>query len=163
MSDLELLFLVLVVIYGWECGCWVRRGSVVLRTWFGWHWRLAHPGEVFGNQRGGVILAHPLPPLGTVLTGNQYPLSLSPEAALAYVAPSINPGWRPAQTGKLVRFDDVREVQARGRAILVNGEVLLKGRVADLRRAVGPALAQAKGPGPGEAGERHRGNTGREP
>ena len=82
MSDLELLFLVLVVIYGWECACWVRRGSVALRTWFGRRWRLAHPGELLGNQRGGFVFAPPLPPLGTVLTGNQYPLSLSAEAAL---------------------------------------------------------------------------------
>jgi hypothetical protein len=126
MSDLELLFLVLAVVYGWECACWVRRGSVALRTWFGRRWRLAHPGELLGNQRGGFVFAPPLPPLGTVLTGNQYPLSLSAEAALAYVAPNINPGWRPAQTGKLVRLDDIRDVRVRGRAVVVNGEVLLK-------------------------------------
>ena len=126
MTELELLFLVLAVIYGWECTCWVRRGSVVLRTWLGRRWRLAHPGEVLGNQRGGLVFAHPLPPLGTVLIGNQLPLSLSPEAALAYMAPSINPGWRPAQTGRLVRFDDLREVQASGKAVLVDGKVLLK-------------------------------------
>ena len=126
MSDVELLFLVLGVIYGWECACWVRRGSVVARTWLGRQWRLAHPSELLGNQRGGFVFAPPLPPLGTLLTGSQYPLSLSPEAVLAYVAPSINPGWRPAQTGRFVRFEDIREVKTRGRTILINGEELLK-------------------------------------
>jgi hypothetical protein len=99
---------------------------VVLRTRLGRQWRLAHPSELAGNQRGGLVLAHPLPPLGTVLTGNQYPLSLSPDAALAYVAPSVNPGWRPPQTARLVRFGDVRNVATRGRSILVNGDVLLR-------------------------------------
>ena len=126
MSELELLFVVLVVIYGCECACWLRRGSVAFRTWSGRRWRLAHPGEVLGNQRGGLVFAHPLPPLGTLLTGNQYPLSLSPEAVLAYVAPSINPGWRPAQTEQLVRLDHIRSVEASGRAVRVNGKVLLK-------------------------------------
>ena len=126
MSELELLFVVLVLIYGCECACWVRRGSVAFRTWSGRRWRLAHPGELLGNQRGGLVFAHPLPPLGTLLTGNQYPLSLSPDAVLAYVAPSINPGWRPVQTEQIVRLDDIRSVEAHAREVRVNGKLLLK-------------------------------------
>ncbi len=126
MSDLELLFLVLAVVYAWECAPWLRRGSVAFRTWFGRRWRPVHPGTLLGNQRGGLVFAHPLPPLGSVLIGNQFPLSLSPEALLAYVAPSVNPGGRPEQTGRLVRFEDIRTVEARGKKVRVNGEVLLK-------------------------------------
>jgi hypothetical protein len=126
VSELELLFLVLAVIYGWECACWLRRGSVAFRTWFGRRWRPVHPGALLGNQRGGFIFAQPLPPLGTLLTGNQFPLSLSPEAVLAYVAPTVNPGWRPAQTEALFRFDDIRKVEARGKQVRVNGELLLR-------------------------------------
>ena len=33
MSELDLLFLVLAVLYGWECSWWVPRGSVAFRTW----------------------------------------------------------------------------------------------------------------------------------
>jgi len=126
VSEPELLFLVLAVIYGWECACWLRRGSVAFRTWFGRRWRPAHPGTLLGNQRGGLIFAHPLPPLGRLLTGHQFPLSLSPEAVLAYVAPSVNPGWRPGQTGALFRWDDIRSVEASGKKVRVNGEVLLR-------------------------------------
>src|SRR5947207_2248378 len=100
MSDLELLFLVLVFIYGLECACWLRSGSVAFLTWFGRRWRAVHPGAIVGNQRGGFIFAPPLPPLGTLLAGSQFPLSLSPETVLAYVAPSVNPGGRPVQTEK---------------------------------------------------------------
>ncbi len=94
-------------------------------TWLGRHWRLAHPGAILGNQRGGLLLAPPLPPLGTLLTGNQYPLSLSPQALLAFVAPSVNPGMRPAQTGELVGWEEVRSVKARGKQVRVNGRRLL--------------------------------------
>ncbi|HWX21288.1 MAG TPA: hypothetical protein VN578_15415 [Candidatus Binatia bacterium] len=126
MSELDLLFLVLAVLYGWECSWWVPRGSVAFRTWLGRRWRSAQPGDLLGNQRGGLVFAHPLPPLGTLLVANQFPLSLSPEALLAFVAPSINPGGRPAQTGKLFRFEDIRTIEARARTVQINGEPLLK-------------------------------------
>jgi len=126
MSDLELLFLVLALIYLWECACWLPRGSAAFRTWLGRHWRAAHPGGLLGNQRGGLIFAHPLPPLGTLLVATQFPLSLSSEAVLGYVASSINPGARPAQTGKFFRFDDIRTVAVAGKNVRVNGQVLLR-------------------------------------
>src|SRR5207249_2715145 len=85
MSDLELLFLILALIYGWECACWLPRGSVAFRTWFGKRWRLVNPGMLLGNQNGGFVFAHPLPPLGTILAATQFPLSLSPEAVLVHV------------------------------------------------------------------------------
>jgi len=125
MSDLELLFLVLVLIYGLECAGWVRRGSVVFLSWLGRQWRVAHPGALLGNQRGGFIFAPPLPPLGTLLAGHQFPLSFSPETVLAYVATSVNPGWRPVQTEKLFRFADIRGIEVSGKRVRVNGEVLL--------------------------------------
>jgi hypothetical protein len=124
MSDLELLFLVLAALYAWECTGWLRRGSVAFVTWLSGHWRVRQPGSLLGNQRGGLIFLPPLPPLGGILTGTQLPLSISPDAVLAFVSSSINPGWRPPQTGKLFRFDEIRTVEARGKNVLVNGGVL---------------------------------------
>jgi len=126
MSDLEVLFLVLALIYGWECLCWVRRGAVAFLARFSRDWQMAHPGALFGNQHGGFTLAYPLPPLGSVLLGNQLPLSLSTDVALAWVSTSVNPSGRPAQSGKSVRFDDMRDVQANGKKVQINGEVFLK-------------------------------------
>jgi hypothetical protein len=124
MSDLQLLFLVLALLYGWECACWVRRGSVAFKTWLGQTWRLAQPGTLFGNQRGGFIFAAPLPPLGTFFAANQFPLSLSPDGVLAYVATSVNREWRPAQSGKFLPFDTIREVWSKGRKVIARDEVL---------------------------------------
>jgi hypothetical protein len=126
MSDLEVLFLVLALIYGWECLGWVRRGAVVFRTRFGRRWKPVHPGALLGNQEGGIIFTHPLPPLGVVLSGNQFPLSLSPDGVLAHVASSINPGWRPPQSGRFIRFEEIKAVEARAKQVRVNGELLLK-------------------------------------
>lgn len=125
MSDLQLLFAVLAGLYGWECACWLRRGSIAFTTWLGRTWRPAHPGSLVGNQRGGFVLAAPLPPLGTLLTATPFPLSLSPEAALAFVSTNINPGWRANQSGRLTAWDALREVRVDGRKVVVNGEVWL--------------------------------------
>jgi len=126
MTELQLLFLIFTLIYLWECVCWINRGSVGFLTWFGRRWRVAHPASLIGNQSGGFVWTHPLPPLGTILVGNQYPLSISPDAVLAYVAPSANPGSRPTQSAKLFKFDDVRKIEALGKKVCINGEVLLK-------------------------------------
>ena len=49
MTDIELLFMVLALVYGWECTCWVRRGSVLFVTWFGARWRIRNPGTLLGS------------------------------------------------------------------------------------------------------------------
>ena len=65
MNDVQLLFVVLACLYGWECACWVRRGGLAFVTWLGRHWSAQQPGALVGNQRGGFIFVPPLPPLGT--------------------------------------------------------------------------------------------------
>lgn len=126
MTELQLLLLIFTLIYFWECVCWIYRGSVAFSTWFGRRWRASHPASLVGNQSGGFVLAHPLPPLGTILVGNQSPLSISADAVLAYVAPCVNPGARPTQSAKLFKFDDIRKVEALGKKVRINGELLLK-------------------------------------
>src|SRR5689334_14361786 len=126
MTELQLLLLIFALIYLWECVCWINRGSVAFLTWFGRRWRASHPASLIGNQSGGFVFAHPLPPLGTILVGNQYPLSVSPDAVLPYVAPSVNPGSRPPQSAKLFKFGDIRKVEAVGKKVRINDELLLK-------------------------------------
>lgn len=126
MNELELLFLVLAVVYLWECICWLRRGTVAFLDFWGRSCRPAHPAALMGNQAGGIILANPLPPLGCILTSSQLPLSISPDGVFSYVAQCINPGWRPAQTGKYFPFDAVQKVEAAGKQVRVNGELLVK-------------------------------------
>lgn len=125
MSDVQLLFIVLAVLYGWECACWIRRGGLVFITWFGRKWREEQPGALIGNQRGGFVFAPPLPPLGTILTARPLPLSVSSEGILAYVSTHVNVGWRPAQSGKFIAFDSLKEVLTDGKKLFLNGELWL--------------------------------------
>lgn len=134
MSDLQLLFLVLVLFYGWECACWLRRGSVAIRTWLGRRWQMAQPGTLLGNQRGGFLFAAPLPPLGTLFTASQFPLSLSPDAVLVYVATTMNRDWRPTQSAVFLPFDALRDVWAKGKKVIARGELLWSAPTLSLAR-----------------------------
>jgi hypothetical protein len=126
MSDLEALVLVLAVVYFWECVHWFRRGTVAFLTRFGRHWRLAHPAALIGNQAGGFVLANPFPPLGTLLAGSQWPLSISADGVFSYVAQCVNPGWRPTQAARYFRFEAIKTVEASGKQVRINRELLLK-------------------------------------
>lgn len=133
MTDLELLFLVLGIIYVWECAFWARRGSVQVRTWWGKRWRLVAPSMWLGNQTGAIVLAQPLPPLGTLLCCNPWPLSISSEAVLAYVPPPVQTSKRSAQSGEFFRFEDIHTIEARGKKAVLNGALFLE--------AASPSLA----------------------
>lgn len=153
MSDVQWLFVVLAGLYGWECAGWLRRGTVAFVNWFGRHWRLQHPGALAGNQRGGFILAPVLPPLGTVFVAGQFPLSLSPEGLLAFVATNIHPGWRPAQSGQFLRWEEVREVRARGKKVFVNGSLLLVAASPGMARRLRNEMRQLAGQSAAERGQ----------
>ena len=144
MSDLQLLFLVLALLYGWECACWINRGSVAFRSWWGWHWKAAHPGTLLGNQRGGFVFVHPLPPLGTIFTGTQFPLSQSPDAVLACVATSVNPTGRPVQNGNCFAWSEIKSIEARGKKVLLNGEPLFKASAPGFAAKMAQTLRQVR-------------------
>lgn len=126
MSDVQVLFAVLAGLYLWECACWLRRDAVAVATWLGTRWQLLQPGTLGGNQRGGFVLAPPLPPLGSFLAVNQLPFTLAPEGVLFFVATNVNPGWRAAHGGQYFRFDEVQEVRADRKRLFVNGRLLLR-------------------------------------
>lgn len=138
MSDLQFLFAILVVLYGWECLCWLRRGSVGFTTWWGRGWRIRQPGTLLGNASGGVVLAPGLPPLGTIFTAAQYPFSLGPAGVLFFVAPNVNPGWRAMQSAQFVNWEAVPRLQWRGKRLWAGASLLYTAptltRAQDLRR-----------------------------
>jgi hypothetical protein len=144
MNDIELLFLVLAVVYAIECAAWMKPGSVAFRSWLGKRFQIVQPSTVLANARGGIVFAHPLPPLGFLLAGHPMLLCFSPAAALACV-PSFS-AW-PAQTGRLVRFEELKTAVASGRKVIVNGELLLKAPSPTLARHLAKTLMQLAGLG----------------
>lgn len=125
MNDLHVLGLVLLGLYLWESAFWLPHGALAFLFGYGRGWRIRFPSRLLGSQRGGFGLAFPLPPLGTVLTASPYPLSLSSGAVLAYVPFALG-DWRPAQTARFIPFQQIRQVEARGRQVRVNGEIFLR-------------------------------------
>lgn len=132
MSDLELLFLVLVLLYGWECACWLRRGSLAFLTGFGRNWRAANPGTLLGNAHGGFIFANPLPPLGNLLVANPFPLALSPEGVVSL------------SSAKMFPWNEIRDVQTKGKKVFIKGELLCKATSGTFAEYLARLLRQLK-------------------
>jgi len=70
---------------------------------------------MLGNQNGGFIWAAPLPPLGSIFITQQLPVSLSPQGVLFFVAASMNPGGRPAQSAQFLSWNQIGELRLRGK------------------------------------------------
>lgn len=122
MSEVQFLFVVLGVLYAWECACWLRCGVLAFTTWTGRHWRLQHPAILLGNQRGGFVFAAPFPPLGTIHTANPFPFSPSPDGVLLFGRADANPGWHPTQTGRFITWDEASSLRIEGRNLLLRSE-----------------------------------------
>jgi hypothetical protein len=152
MGELEGLLLVLTLIYLSECLVWVRRGALAFGNAWGKQFRIRHPGALLGNQRGGLLLANPLPPLGTVFLCPCFPLSFSPDAAFAYSSSCLNPAGRPAQTARCLPFQEIRAVGVDGRNVLLNGSIFLRAASSFSARHCGEWLRRLqKLPRPGRA------------
>jgi hypothetical protein len=124
MSDVQLLFLILAFVYGWECAFWIERGSVVFRSWLGKNWQIAYPGILLGNQRGGVVLGHPIPPLGTFMASGELTLLLGPKGVSA--AHFSEPNSPPFPRGKWFSWEEITKVTLKGKTILLNQQFFLK-------------------------------------
>ena len=122
MNDLQALFLVVILIYLVECARWVRRGSVAFVSRLGRRFVMRHTPSALANQSGGVLLAPPLPPLGLYLPAHQWPLSLGPRGILGWVSEDLAGSRRLAQPERFMPWQEVRTVQADGKALLINGE-----------------------------------------
>jgi hypothetical protein len=115
MTEVQLLFVVLAIIYAWECAWWFPHGSSGFRTWLGNRWRFVQPGVLLGNQKGGFIFSHPLPPLGTLLAANEFPLLLS-----------ANGVGSLCTTGQALPWEKIDHIEVRGKKIVLNRKTFFK-------------------------------------
>lgn len=145
MSDVQFIFVVLGALYAWECACWVRRGGVVFGTWLGRCWRIQHPAVMLGNQSGGFIFAAPLPPLGEIFCAHQFPFSIGPAGVLCFVSANVNPGWRPAQNGCFLSWDEVGQLQLRGKKLQLHQKKIFGASTTTLARYIFDSLTEIAG------------------
>ncbi len=134
MTDSETLYLVLVVLYLLEGAAWVPRGSIALVARSA-TWALTRlPHRTIGNARGGAVLGFPFLSEATVFIVPQWPVSMSPQGILFWVAESMELEERAAHPGHFFRFDTIRSIAADGRSISINNEFITE--------VVSPGLAE---------------------
>jgi len=86
MTDEQTLFAVFTLFYLVECLFWLPLGTVVLSTWTVRRgWTASHPSPLVSTGAKGVTMAWPLPPLGSLLVAQPWPVI--PDAAGLWVGP----------------------------------------------------------------------------
>lgn len=120
MSDVELLFLVLGLIYAWECANWVPARGTAFTTWLGSRWH--HSSPVLRNQKGGFVFTAILPPLGGILGASPVPVLAAPQGIVATRLVS-----RSQKVPACLSWNDVKTIGCEGKSILVNGKAFARG------------------------------------
>jgi hypothetical protein len=148
MTDLEGLFLLVVVFYLLECSTLVRRDELVLSSALGRRFSVKFPSSFAGDASRGLVLRAPLPPLGLALVVKPWPLSISSEGLLGFSAPGLDPAGRPAQSLAEVSWSDAARASADGRAVKAGGAIVARtssGRSAEEIARLLRRLAEASG------------------
>jgi hypothetical protein len=145
MTDEQVLYLTLFALYLLECAIWVPRGSAALISKASGNARLRFPRQGVSNNRGGLVLGPIMPGSGAVLVVPQWPVSLGPEGALAWVAESLELEQRAHQNGLLARFEETQAARADARDVMVGDAVLATTPSAGLARRVADAIEKVRG------------------
>lgn len=134
------LLAVFAGIYLFDCIHWVRRETVAFRAW--WRARVhAVSGEqMSGNQQHGVVVSQPLLPFGRLFLTQTFPISLTRDRACSFVLQAANPGPRPAQVGRCVRFDEAWSASTEARRVLVGGKLFVEAGSERLARRLAALL-----------------------
>src|SRR5690348_12356953 len=115
MSDVELLFLVLALIYVWESANWVPVGGRAFTTWLGSRWHQSSPA--LRNQKGGFVFAPLLPPLGGILGINPSPVLMAPQGVLA-----ARPASQSKTASTAFAWNEICKIETDGKTVRANGK-----------------------------------------
>lgn len=127
MTDGQLLFLIMALIYVGECLVWLPKGALACLKGMGSRARLKSAPSNFSSSKGGWVLASPFPPLGKVFVTRPLPVCLDENRFVIFTIESPNPGYRPeASSGIGFEWDEIERITRDGKKILVNGNLLLK-------------------------------------
>jgi len=114
VSDLAELYLVLVVIYAFECAAFVPRRALGLVRRFG-RWRVRPTFAPSAGWRRGFVFGEPWPPLSPALVTEPLPFVVGPDGLYALADGDLVDGH--------LRWEKVERVAAEGTRLLVNGKV----------------------------------------
>lgn len=122
MDTLSQLFAILAALYVVECVRWTPRSTLVVRALAVRAFRRARLSPLFGSPRAGLIWLQPLPPLGTALHTEAWPLALSPHALATREPLELDLAQRAPFAPRALRWESVERVISVGRELHINGE-----------------------------------------
>lgn len=128
MTDGEVLFVVLWLIYFTDSFLWLNKHAVLFISWWGREWDVQTASANFGTAWGGLSLLNPFPPLGWYYTSEILPLSFSPDFIAAYNSQTIAPGGRPHQTGIVLSYEAITDINVKEAELWINGSLFCKFR-----------------------------------
>lgn len=123
MSDAEWMLAVLVALYLSDCLIWCPRHSLVFVSHFGRTWRVLKAADLPGNDRGGFLLANPLPPLGYVHAATPWIVCLGLDRVVFTPCQGIG-GEGGGTTGEGLCYDQVSGALAVANEVRVNGKTV---------------------------------------
>jgi len=126
MTEGQKLLLVLVLLYLFDCVLWVGARTVLFAAPWCRKWRGRFAGPHLGNRDGSVALGNPLPPLGAVFAAHWFPISLSPIGVCGLNLQALGGAHRCCQSGRVFGYEDIDQVEAEGKHLLINGERFAK-------------------------------------
>lgn len=126
MSDEQLFFLVLVLLYMAESTHWIPQNSIIFKSHFGSSFRWRFPSNIFGSIKGGIAFSNPIPPFGTHFTISPLPVSFSPYAVLSSISSTFVNMNRPKREGQLHRLNDISSIDIKSNFVLLNGSIFVK-------------------------------------
>ena len=112
MSELAQLYVLLALIYAFECAAFVPRRALGIARRFG-RWGVRPAVAASAAWRRGFVFGEPWPPLSPALVTEPLPLVVGPD------------GLRVSPDADVVAWEKVERVSADGTKLIVNGETTL--------------------------------------
>ena len=121
MDALSQFFTVLALLYAVECVRWTPRSTLVLRALAVRNFRRARFSPLFGSPRAGLIWLQPLPPLGTALLVEAWPVAPSPKGLATREPLELELAQRAPFQAQALAWEQVEQLGARENVLVVNG------------------------------------------
>ncbi len=126
MSDGQLFLFIFILIYVSDCLVWLGPHGVAFLSVFNRNWTRKRPIPVAGTAKGGLVVAMPLPPLGSIFVAEPFPVSLTEKGVGTLTVACSNPGPRPHQTAFFAAWEEIESVTTDRRWLEINRKRVLK-------------------------------------
>lgn len=120
MSDGQTLFLILCLLYLFDCLVWIGSSSILFVAPWCRRWHAKAGNRLISNDRGGVGFLNPLPPLGSAFSGHWSPLSISPAGVSDLTLRATGNSALPVQSDRILHFEQISRIEQDEKWILIN-------------------------------------------